>query len=75
MFEFPKQRMRLRELVAMGLSERELENAYRSRGQRFAHKMTPGKKNSPIVFDTNGLAKYFENLARREDEARRAHLW
>lgn len=75
MFTFAKQHMRLSELVAAGFSETELKTAYRSRGQRFAYKMNPDKRNSPIVFDTAGLARYFENLARREDEARRAHLW
>ena len=74
MFTFPKPRMRLRELMAMGFSERELEAAYRANGQRFAHKLNPSKKNSPIVFDTDGLGKYFEKLAAAEDAAMRKRI-
>lgn len=74
MYTFPKQRMRFRELVEMGFSVQELDTAYRSKGQRFAHKMNPAKKNSPIVFDTEGLAKYFDKLAAAEDAARRVRI-
>lgn len=74
MFTFAKQRMRLSELVAAGFSKTELKVAYRSRGQRFAYKMNPTKRNSPIIFDTAGLARYFENLAKAEDERRRMRL-
>ena len=74
MFSFPKQRMRLSELVAAGFSETELKVAYRSRGQRFAYKMNPNKRNSPIIFETDGLGRYFDRLAKQEDEARRMRL-
>lgn len=74
MFSFPKQRMRLPELVAAGFSRRELKAAYRSRGQTFAFKMSPNKRNSPIIFDTDGLARYFDNLAKSEEKARRMRL-
>lgn len=71
---FPKALMRKGELMKLGFSEYQLDLAYRSRGQRFAHKLNPAKKNSPIVFDTEKFGKYLEDLARHEDEARRMHL-
>lgn len=74
MFNFPKQRMNRRELMEMGFSRRELDAAYRSKGQRFARKLTPGKRNSPIIFDTDGLGKYFERMAKAEDDGRRLRL-
>lgn len=72
--KFPKALMRKGELIKLGFSEYQLDTAYRSRGQRFAHKLNPSKKNSPIVFDTEKFGEYLEDLARREDEARRVHL-
>ena len=72
--KFPKAQMRKGELMELGFSERQLDLAYRSRGQRFAHTLNPGRKNSPIVFDTEKFGEYLEDLARREDEARRVHL-
>ena len=72
--KFPKPLMRKGELIKLGFTEYQLDTAYRARGQRFAHKLNPSRRNSPIVFDTEKFGKYLENLARREDEARRMHL-
>lgn len=57
---FPTRFMRLTELTAMGLPKTLLRRAYGDRGQRFAMKIHPEKTNSPIVFDTDGLAKWLE---------------
>lgn len=49
--------MRRQELIRLGFSGNFLEQAYHSRGQTFAWKS--GKtKNSPLLFDTEGLEKY-----------------
>lgn len=61
--QFPKRFMRKQELVNMGLPEAMLLRAYRERGQSFARKVDPLKTNSPIVFDTDGLGKWWEKQA------------
>lgn len=58
--EFPKPFMRSGELVAMGFSRELLRKAYGDRRQRFAIKISPEKRNSPIQFDTAGLADWLE---------------
>lgn len=56
--QYPKQQMKIKELIALGFSKEMLMNAYRSRGQRFAQKMSPGRKTSPIIFDTEEFEKW-----------------
>lgn len=55
--EYPRPVMRLTALMEMGFPEDMLLNAYRTKGQTFAQKMTPGKKKSPIIFDTAEFEK------------------
>ena len=50
--EYPKKNMRRTELLKMGFPEELLDRAYREKGQTFAYKISPTKKNSPIMFDT-----------------------
>ena len=50
--KYPKQIMRKTELIKMGFPEELLDRAYREKGQTFAYKISPMKKNSPIMFDT-----------------------
>ena len=56
--QYPKPVMRISELVKLGFPEQMLINAYREKGQRFAQKITPTKKKSPIVFDTEEFEKW-----------------
>lgn len=56
--EYPKPFMRLAELKSMGLPEQMLLDAYREKGQRFAQKVNPTKKTSPILFDTAAFEKW-----------------
>lgn len=56
--EYPRPVMRLTALMEMGFPEEMLLNAYRTKGQTFAQKMTPGKKKSPIIFDTAEFEKW-----------------
>lgn len=45
--------MKITELESqLGFPKEYLMYAYRSRGQNFATKINPTKKNSPIIFDT-----------------------
>ena len=67
--EYPKPMMKTSELRKMGFPEELLYVAYLSKGQRFAQKINPLKKNSAIVFDTAEFEKWrikqlvAENLA------------
>ncbi len=56
--EYPKPIMKLRELTDMGFPEEYLLRAYRHPGQRFAGKVNPSKRNSPIIIDTQAFEKY-----------------
>lgn len=57
---FPKPYMRMNELVAMGISRSLLQRAYGDRAQRFAQKVSPCKRNSPIIYNTEGLAAWMD---------------
>jgi hypothetical protein len=69
--EYPKPVMRLKELEAMGIPEKFLMDAYRSKNQGFAWKLNMTKKNSPILFDTSGFEEYRKMLIKNEQEANR----
>ncbi len=56
--EYPKPFMKITELKKLGLPEQMLLDAYREKGQRFAQKINPTKKTSPILFDTAGFEKW-----------------
>lgn len=77
--QYPKPTMRLMELVRGGYhSERELQDIYTTSGQTIARKMNPYKCNSPIVFDTEKLAKHIEEQCKLsnayENQKRRENL-
>ena len=59
--KYPKAKMKIKELVAMGYSKTELvalhSNRAVRRDYRISRKMSDAP-NSPIVFDTEQLAKY-----------------
>lgn len=69
MYDFPKSQMTIRELMAIGYRRPELREAYGAKGQRFARKLNPSKRNSPIVFDTDGLKTYLEKKAEAASTA------
>ena len=56
--KYPKEIMRKSELMNMGFPEEFLDRAYRCRGQTFAQKIDPSKKNSPMIFDTCGFEQW-----------------
>lgn len=66
---YAKPVMRISELKKMGLPEEFLMNAYRNPNQTFAWKMDMTKKNSPILFDTDGLERYRQKQILMERQA------
>lgn len=64
--EFEKPIMRRAALVGMGFSEEILDMAYNDKNQRFAWKINPTKKNSPIEFDTKGFGVWLERHMRTD---------
>ena len=59
MLEFPKPVMKLSELAQMGLPKELLLAAYRDKNQTFASKINPSSSNSPIIYDTDGLKRWW----------------
>ena len=68
---YPKQIMKITELIGIGFPKEYLMNAYHSRNQTFAWKMDMTKKNSPILFDTEGLEEYRQKQMSTERLANR----
>lgn len=64
--QYPKEFMRMSELTNMGIPEELLRIAYRSKGQRFAMKISAEKSNSPIIFETGEFEKW--RMARLKAE-------
>lgn len=60
---YPKPVMKKTELEKMGFTEDFLLYAYRRRGQTYAWKANPTKKNSPILFDTELFEKWRIQMA------------
>lgn len=56
--KYPKQVMKINELVEMGYSRDYLLGIYRNRHQNIAWKSGKGGKTSTIFFDTEELEKY-----------------
>lgn len=69
MLKYPNPVMRLSEMMKMGFPEEFLLTAYRTKGQEFAQKMNPQKKNSPIVFDTAEFEKWRMKQLKMENQA------
>lgn len=67
--EYPKQIMKVSELKEMGFPEKFLMIAYLTKGQTFAQKLNTVKKNSPIIFDTEGFEKWRLNRLAAENKA------
>lgn len=67
--DYPKQVMKMKEMLEMGFPEEFLLRAYRSEKQTFAWKMDMTKKNSTILFDTAQFEKYRLGLISIEQKA------
>jgi len=67
--QYPKPIMRSQELRKMGFPEEFLQIAYLTKGQTFAQKMDPTKKNSPILFETAGFEEWRMRRLMAENKA------
>lgn len=69
--KYPRQIMKISDLEQMGFPKDYLLRAYRSRGQTFATKMNPAKRNSPIIFNTEGLDQWMQQEIKAQQSAKR----
>lgn len=60
--KYPKPIMKTAELIEMGFPEQFLLNAFNEPNQTFATKISPHKKSSGILYDTEG----FENWRAKQ---------
>lgn len=67
---FPQKFMKMNDLIKLGFPREMLMRLFREEGQTFAFKMNPEKKNSHIVFDTDGLARKIEREIKIERSIR-----
>lgn len=65
--DYPKAIMTRPELMKMGFTREYLDRAFRSNGNNFASRISPGKEKSTIFFDTAG----FEAWRQKEIKAQR----
>lgn len=65
--------MRIKRLKAAmeetGIPESVLRDAYREKGQDFARKKNPGKRNSPLLFDCDKLEQWWAQKCMEENKA------
>lgn len=71
--EYGKKVMRMSELEEMGFPKEYLKNAYANPKQDFAWKISPTKRNSPIVFDVEKFEKYRQETMKAERNARKVY--
>lgn len=67
--EYPKQVMKMSELIKMGFPEKFLQLAYLTKGQTFAQKIDPACRNSPIIFETAGFEQWRMRRLKTENMA------
>lgn len=69
--KFEKRFMRMSELKSMGLPGELLDRAYRDPHQKMAMKLNPNKSNSPIIFDTEELGRWWDRQITIQQSAMR----
>lgn len=69
--KYPRQIMKISDLEQMGFPKEYLLRAYHSRGQTFATKMNPAKRNSPVIFDTEGFDQWMQQEIKAQQNADR----
>lgn len=69
--KYPRQIMKISDLEQMGFPKDYLLRAYHSRGQTFATKMNPAKRNSPIIFNTEGFDQWMQQEIKAQQVAER----
>nr|DAS70487.1 MAG TPA: UBA-like domain protein [Caudoviricetes sp.] len=69
--EFPKQIMKINDLCNMGFPREMLMEIFRNPRQNFARKMNPLKRNSHIIFETDGLNKWLAEDIKLQGKGRK----
>lgn len=69
--KYPSDVMRIADLEQMGFPKEYLLRAYHSRGQTFATKMNPAKRNSPIIFNVEGFDQWMQQEIKAQQSAER----
>ena len=69
--KYPRQIMKISDLEQMGFPKEYLLRAYHSRGQTFATKMNPAKRNSPIIFNVEGFDQWMQQEIKAQQAAER----
>ncbi len=69
--KYPRQIMKISDLEQMGFPKEYLLRDYHSRGQTFATKMNPAKRNSPIIFNTEGFDRWMQKEIKAQQAAER----
>lgn len=72
--EYPKELMRKKELVGMGIPESYIDRAIAAPGQSFAVKINPLKKNSPYILNTKGFEEWRKKDAELQMNARKLSM-
>lgn len=68
--KYPEKIMKISEMSSLlGFPKRYLLRAYKTKGQKFAHKEDPLRKNSPILFDTEEFEKWRQRQIEMENRA------
>ena len=74
LYDYPAPVMRKNDLVKLGIPRGVLDDAYYEKGQRFASKQNPMKKNSPIIFDTAKLDAWLQKRISLGAKSREMHM-
>lgn len=69
--KYPRHIMKISDLEQMGFPKEYLLRAYHSRGQTFATKMNPAKRNSPIIFNVEGFDQWMQQEIKAQQAAER----
>lgn len=69
--EFPRQIMKISELCKTGFPKEMLMEIFRNPRQNFARKMNPLRRNSHIIFETDGLNKWLNEDIKLQGKDRK----
>ena len=69
--EFPRKIMKISELCEMGFPKEMLMEIFRNPRQNFARKMNPLRRNSLIIFETDGLNKWLNEDIKLQGKGRK----
>ncbi len=74
LYDYPSPIMRKNDLIRMGIPRSVLNDAYYEKGQRFASKQNPMKRNSPILYDTEKFDAWLRKRISLGAKSREMHM-